>query len=70
MAYRKATAKQATLIPSGYLRWGEVHTLSTDLGVLTHVCQDEDGIYTGSVKASKWEVRRWEVSSAQYVSPQ
>lgn len=59
--------RQAALIPPGYLNWGEVHTLSTDFGVLAHVCFDDDGVYTGSVKGNKWEIRRWEVSTAQCV---
>ena len=56
---------RAALIPPGFLQWGVVHSLDTDFGTLVHVCQDEDGIYTGFVKGAKWEVRRWEATTAQ-----
>jgi hypothetical protein len=65
MSARKST-KQAAIIPAGYLSWGQVHTWSPDWGNgLMHVAQYEDGIYTGSSKGNKWDIRRWEPSTAQ-----
>lgn len=69
MAPARARGNTA-LIPPGFLQWGVVHSVDTDFGTLTHVCQDEDGIYTAYVKGNKWEVRRWESNTAQCVSKQ
>ena len=57
--------KGGSKLPSGFLKWGCVHSLAPDYGTLMHVTQHGDNLYTGSTKSGIWEIIRWQTDSAE-----